>query len=197
VIVGSRLYLLGGESRSNPSIHSQYLEIGSTTWQEGPELPAGTYYRYGCAAPDSNNSFILISRGYNHKVFQYQISTDSWHSLPAIPSLYVYDLTCGRVGNGILVAFRDSQYITHSLVLDVTTQTWSEVGGFVVPSRFTPIVDVSGRYFKIGKSPVVEEYQPYFETWELNNQSLLGGNINNYDYVDGATVPKYLFNDCS
>ena len=195
VIVGDRLYLLGGESQSNPSIHSQYLEIGSTTWQEGPELPAGTYYRYGCAAPDSNDSFILISQGNNPPVFQYQISTDSWHSLPVIPFQYVYEPACGRVGNGILVAFRDQQS-SHSLVLDVTTQTWSEVGDFVIPSGYTSILDVSGRYFKIGRNnPVLEEYQPYSKTWQLNMQPLLSGNTKSQ--VDGATVPKYLFNDCS
>ena len=195
VIVGDRLFLLGGESKITPSIPLQYLEIGLTTWQAGSDLPKGTNYSFACAAPDSNDSFVFISQGYNLPVFQYQISTDSWHSLPAIPFKYVNDLTCGRVGNGILVAFRDNKYLTHSLVLDVTTQTWSEVGDFVVPSGYTPILDVSGRYFKIGRNPVVEEYKPYFETWQLNNQSLLSGNNNNQ--VVGATVPKYLFNDCS
>eukprot|EP00091_Calanus_sinicus_P024102 TRINITY_DN8467_c0_g1_i1.p1 TRINITY_DN8467_c0_g1~~TRINITY_DN8467_c0_g1_i1.p1 ORF type:complete len:201 (-),score=13.83 TRINITY_DN8467_c0_g1_i1:46-648(-) len=194
VTVGTDSTYLEENHRNQASIHNT-LKIGSTTWQEGPKLPAGTYYRSGCAAPDSNDSFVYISHGYNRKVYRYQISTDSWHLLPSIPFLYVYDLTCGRVGNGILVAFRDNQYLKHSLVLDVTEQTWSEVGGFAVPSGLPPLLDVSGRYFKIGKSPIVEEYQPYSKSWRLNNQSLLSGRNDNY--VVGATVPKTLFNDCS
>jgi len=195
VVVGDRLYILGGES-SNPSVHSQYLDAGTTTWQPGP-FQQETYFRFGCAAAVSDDSFIYISHGYNIPTFLYNSSSNSWQKLPAIPDAkYVNNPACGRVENGILLAFQDNQQKTYSFVFDLTTNSWLEVGTHAIPTGYSPILNVSGRYFKIARSanPVVEEYEPYSETWKFSNQPLLARQSR---YKVGTAVPKSLFKDCS
>ena len=193
VVVGKKLFILGGERGST---HSQYLEAGSTTWQKGPELPKGVPNQYGCAAADSDDSFILISQGSNIPVYRYNVSSDAWATLPNIPnSIYVIRPACGHVKSNILVAFRDNSYNSYSMAFDVNTQTWSETGNYSVMSASTPILDVSGRFFKIGyNNPIVEEYLPYSRTWKITNQALLNANNNNYGI--GTVVPKSKFKNC-
>ena len=191
VKVGKKLFLVGGY-RSD--IQLQYLEAGSTIWQTGPAPPNNFNYRYSCAVQDSEESFMLFTQG-SVRFFRFNVSQNSWETLPVDLNIYSNIVSCGRVDEKIILASQDSSSNLHTFLYNIANRTWSEVGEPLLRSLQNPILGISQRYFKIeNQGSIAEEFLPHSRSWIINTKPLLPSN--GVGIITGAVVPKNLFKDC-
>ena len=98
VVLDSGAYILGGVIRNT----SDFLPAGSTTWQEGPQIP-GEGAKMSCVVALNSSSFLLIGGADRTQVRQYNEVTRVWSEWPRTQER-MDQHSCLRYNNTIIVA---------------------------------------------------------------------------------------------